>query len=268
MVGRHYSDAINRSSRGWKRKALLAVEQAVNRAAARIVVPSSYIAEIVSGWQKVSPGKIDRVPYGFVAEKYAAPRPSNVQRVREELGLTGRFAVGNFSRLHEEKGQRFQTQAMVEFRARDPDVILLVVGEGPEWAALERQIEVAGLGDRVRLLGWRHDAMVLMAAVDAVVQPTLHEAFSQVMAEALWMRKPLIITDVSGATDIIRDGENGLLVPKADPGALASAIGRLAADESLRVRLGEAGRAYVEEHLRIEKIIPQYEQVYLRTMGA
>src|ERR1700682_3238895 len=92
VVGRHHSDAIYRSSRGWRRKALLAVEWAMNRAAARIVVPSSYIAEIVSGWQKVPPGKVDLVPYGFVAEKYTAPRPSDVQRVREELGLARRFA--------------------------------------------------------------------------------------------------------------------------------------------------------------------------------
>ena len=268
VVGRHYSDAIYRSSRGWKRKALLAVEQAVNRAAARIVVPSSYIAEIVSGWQKVPPGKVDRVPYGFVAEKYAAPRPSDVRCVREELGLAGRFAVGTFGRLHEEKGQRFLVRAMAEVRARDPDVILLVVGEGSERAALERQIKATGLGDRVRLLGWRRDTMVLMAAVDAVVQPTLQEAFSQVMAEALWMGKPLVITDVGGVTDVIRDGENGLLVPKADPNALAGAVARLVADAPLRARLGAAGRAYVEEQLTIEKIIPMYEQVYLRAMGA
>ena len=268
VVGRHYSDAIYRSSWGWRRKALLAVERAVNRAAARIVVPSSYVAEIVSRWQKVPPGKVDCVPYGFVAEKYVAPRPSDVQRVREELGLAGRFAVGNFSRLHEEKGQRFLVRAMAEVRARDLDVILLVVGEGPERAALERQIKATGLGDRVRLLGWRRDAMALMAAMDAVVQPTLQEAFSQVMAEALWMGKPLVITDVSGAIDVIRDGENGLLVPKADPNALAGVVARLVADAPLRARLGAAGRAYVEEHLTIEKIIPMYEQVYLRAMGA
>jgi glycosyltransferase involved in cell wall biosynthesis len=97
---------------------LLAVEWAVNRAAARIVVPSSYIAEIVSGWQKVPLGKVDLVPYEFVAEKYAALRQSDVQRIREELGLAGRFAVGNFSRLHEEKGQRFLVRAMAEVRAR------------------------------------------------------------------------------------------------------------------------------------------------------
>jgi glycosyltransferase involved in cell wall biosynthesis len=104
--------------------------------------------------------------------------------------------------------------------------------------------------------------------VDGVVQPTLQEAFSQVMAESLWMSKPLVITDVSGAPDIIQEGETGLLVPKADVAALVQAIQRLAGDPGFGRRLGESGRAYVEEHLTIEKIIHRYEQTYCRAMEA
>jgi len=266
VIGRHYSDAVYRSSSDLKRRALLALENVVNRAAARIVVPSDYICQILTRWQRVSADKIDKVPYGFVMEKYEVPSASNVRRVREDLGLDGRFVLGTFSRLHEEKGHRYLLRAFAELRGRVPRLSLLVVGEGPERGALERQIQTAHLGDAVRLLGWRRDTMTLMAAVDAVVQPTLQEAFSQVMAEALWMRKPLVITDVSGAQDVIRHDRNGLLVPKADPAALAAAVERLAGDDRLRARLGAAGRRYVEEHLTIDKIIPRYEQVYFEAM--
>lgn len=268
VIGRHYSDAIYRCTRRWKRRALLGIEQLANRRAERIVVPSTAIAQIVTERQRVSPGKVDCVPYGFVATKYAHVPSEKVEEVREELGLRDRFVIGNFSRLHEEKGHRFLIEALPELRRRIPEVLLLVVGEGPERARLERQIEEAGLAGAVRLLGWRRDAMPLMAAVDAVVQPTLQEAFSQVMAETLWMRKPLVITDVSGATDIIQDGENGLLIPKANPAAIVEAVSRLAGDAALRQRLGETGRRYVEENLTIERIIPRYEQAYLRAVGA
>ena len=105
-----------------------------------------------------------------------------------------------------------------------------------------------------------------MAAVDIIVQPTLQEAFSQVMAEALWMGTPPIMSDVSGAPDVISDGINGLLVPRANTEALASAIERLARDSCLRERLGRAGRAYVEKHLAIRSVIPQYERVYERAL--
>lgn len=267
VVGRHYSDAIYRSSNKWKQRGLLALEQMVNRAATRIVAPSSFIRSIVCDWQEVSTDKVDCVPYGFVEEKYAAPRPADIASVRAELGLDGRFVIGNFSRLHEEKGQRYLVDAMRNMRKSIPKVLLLIVGEGAERDRLERQVALAGLRDAVRLLGWRRDAMTLMAAVDVVVQPTLQEAFSQVMAEAMWMEKPLVITDVSGATDIIRDRQNGRLVPKANPRALFEAVTQLADDQTLRRRLGIAGRNFVNENLRIEKVIPQYEEVYLKAMG-
>ena len=262
VIGRHYSDSIYRSTTGLKQKALLALEQVVNRAAARIIVPSTSIREILTRRQGIDPAKVDLVPYGFVPEKYVPPHPDEVQRLRAELGLEGKFALGNFARLHEEKGQRFLVRAMEDLHADFPQLALLIVGEGPERAALERQIRHAGLGDVIRLLGWRRDAMTLMAAVDAVVQPTLQEAFSQVMAEALWMGRPLVITDVSGATDIIRDAHNGLLIPMGDPQALTSGdraahLRRRAAGEAgnQRQTLRDSEPAIREHHTAVRKVL-------------
>lgn len=266
VLGRHYSDAIYRVPSKVKRKAYLKIERSANNGAARIIVPSALIREILTERQGVRLDKVDLIPYGFEPEKYRPPAPSEIARLRDELGLEGRFAIGTFARLHEEKGHRFLLEAVASLKERVPSLLLLVVGEGPERAAIERQIESAGLGHLVRLLGWRRDAMELMASVDAVAQPTLQEAFSQVMVEALWMRKPLVITDVSGAPDIITDGVNGLLVPRGDAGALARAIERLAGDPALRARLGESGQAYVRNNLLIGKIISRYEQSYLQAM--
>jgi glycosyltransferase involved in cell wall biosynthesis len=267
VIGRHYSDAIYRSTQGLKRKALLTLEQIVNRAAARIIVPSSFIVEILTRRQGVPPSKVDQIPYGFVADKYAVQSPTTREKVRRELGLDRRFVVGNFARLYKDKGQRFLIQAMALLRSRVPEAALLIVGEGPERARLEGLIHELGLGDLVRLLGWRRDAMALMSAVDVVVQPTLEEAFSQVMAEALWMARPLIITDVSGAPDIIRHGENGLMVSREDANALTDAIERLALDDEFRESMAKAGREYVTGRLSIGAVIHRYERAYLQAMG-
>ena len=110
--------------------------------------------------------------------------------------------------------------------------------------------------------------MTIMSAVDAVVQSTLQEAFSQVMVETLWMSKPLVITDVSGAADIIRDGENGLLVPKADAAALAGAIERLVENAELRDRIAKNGHDFVAENLVIDKKIKDYERAFLDAFNA
>jgi glycosyltransferase involved in cell wall biosynthesis len=266
VLGRHYSDAIHRLPLGPRRSALLALENVVNQSASRIIVPSVYILDLLVTRQGVSPKKIDVIPYGFEPQKYGQPTPAETTMLRQELGLDGQCSLATFARLHEEKGHRFLLEAFSRLTPRWPRLTLLLVGEGPERGAIEHQIEATGLAGRVRLLGWRRDAIAIMAAVDVVVQPTLHEAFSQVMVEALWMRKPLVITDVSGTAEVVRDGETALLVPRGDPHALARAIERLVGDAELRSRLGDSGRSYVEANLCVDRMIPRYEQAYLHAM--
>ena len=201
------------------------------------------IFDILTEKQSIASDKIDIVQYGFVPEKYSRPTSDDIEKLRREFGMEGRFAVANFGRLHEEKGHRYLIDAVAQLRESVPNLLVLCVGEGPERANIERQIRTLGVEENVRLVGWRTDAMTIMAAADAVVQSTLQEAFSQVMIEALWMSKPLVITDVSGAPDIIRNGENGLMVPKADADALAAAMSSLADDSRIQATAsGERAR--------------------------
>jgi glycosyltransferase involved in cell wall biosynthesis len=267
VIGRHYSDSIYRQPSGLKRRSLLIVEQIVNRAATRLIVPSRMIFEILTERQGIDAGKIDLVLYGFDPGKYAAVSDSAVAAARREFGMDGRFVVGNFSRLHEEKGQRYLIEAAALAQENIPDLLVLIVGEGAERASLEKQIGRLGLGDSVKLLGWRKDAMAIMSAADIVVQSTLQEAFSQVMCEALWLEKPLVITEVSGAEDIIEDGANGVIVPKANAASLSSAIEKLAADENERRRLAANGRRFIEENLTIEKMIGKFEASFRKATG-
>jgi glycosyltransferase involved in cell wall biosynthesis len=267
VVGRHYSTEILLSTTGLKRSTLVRAEQIANRGATRIIAPSSFIVDQLTRDQGVCSAKVDHVPYAFVAEKYAAHTPTARPDMRRELEIEGRFAIGSFARMFDVKGHRFLLEAMAQLRARVPEASLLLVGDGPARGDLERLVRDRGLGNVVRMLGWRRDTMAVMSAVDAVVQPTLSEAFSQAMVEALWMAKPLVMTDVSGARDVIRHGENGLLVPPGDPRALAHAIERLAGDPPLRASLARYGRAYVENNLSIEAVIPRYERAYSRAMG-
>lgn len=264
VIGRHYSDAIYRQPSALKQKGLLGIERLSNRAASRIIVPSKFIYEILIR-QGIPAEKIDVVLYGFDPAKYSAVTDDQIRAVRAEFGFDGKIVFANFGRLHEEKGQRYLITAAAELIRRVPNALILIVGEGTERAALEKQIGELGLGENVKLAGWRKDAMTIMAAADTVVQSTLQEAFSQVMCEALWMSKPLIISDVSGAVDIINDA-NGIMIPKADPAALLGAMERLAGDADLRDSLGKNGRDFVARKLTIDKMIGQYEASFTKAM--
>ncbi len=262
VIGRHYSDSIYRLPQGRKAKMFLELEQIINRHAARIIVPSRLIFEILTERQNIDPSKIDVVHYGFVPEKYKLPDAREIETLRREFEMDGRFVLGNFGRLHEEKGHRYLVEAAAILRQTIPNLLVLCVGEGPERENIEKQIGELGVEENVKLIGWRTDAMTIMSSVDVVVQSTLQEAFSQVMVEALWMSKPLVITDVSGAPDIIRDGENGLLVPKANAAALAEAIRRLFENTELRERIAKNGHDFVAENLVITRKIKDYEAAF------
>lgn len=267
VIGRQYFDAIYRSTDGAKRRLMLAVESACNRRARRIIVPSRMIADLLCHRQGVPREKVVVIPYGFEEEKFEI-LSNNVQGVRTELGLDGRTTIGTFARLHRHKGHRYLLDAMAKIVSASPDVLLLLVGEGPERPELERQIADLDLNDHVRLLGWRRDGITVMSAVDIVVQPTLEEAFGQAMIEALWLGKPLVTTDVCGAADMMDNAVDALIVRPGDTRSLASSVISLMGDESLRRRLGETARKRVQKELTVDNIVPRFERLYGRVAAA
>ncbi|MBA3286420.1 MAG: glycosyltransferase family 4 protein [Acidimicrobiia bacterium] len=267
VVGRHYSDAIHLSASGARRSAYLALERRVHRAAAAVVVPSRMIADMVSAIG-VRPERVHVIPYAFTAAKYAGAGSTDRVQLHTSLALPAdAFVIGTFARLYRDKGHRYLLRAVRVLADELPSLRWVIVGDGAERAGLERSVAELDLHEVVRFTGWRRDAMAMMECVDVVVQPTLQEAFSSVMGEAMWLRRPLVITDVSGATDIIDDNVNGVLVPKRDPEALADAIRTLALDRGLASRLGAAGHAFVTTELTPERVVPQYGRVYERALA-
>jgi glycosyltransferase involved in cell wall biosynthesis len=261
IVGRHYSDSLYRVPGPVKRRLLFRFEALAYRRARRIVVPSMLIRDILLR-QGVVESRVTLIPYGFDPARYRQPSHEDLELLRSTLALEGRFVVACFGRLEPQKGQQFLVAATARLRRLVPTILVLLVGEGPGRAALENQIRELGLEDHVRLTGWRRDVLTIMAGAQVVAQPTLQEAFSQVMAEALWMGRALAITPVGGVADVIRSGENGIVVPFGDEEALAATIHRLAEDAPLRQALGANGRAFAEQTLDIRFVIPRHERVY------
>lgn len=258
VVGRHYSDAIHRLTRGVRRSLYIRIEKFCNDAAAAIVAPALAVEQVLRR-QGVNPNKIARIPYGFDFERLS-PRPASAVSVAlwgEEPGLR----LATFARLHPEKGHRYLVEALATLARGGTRVTWLVVGDGPGRGAVEHLVRKCGLEDRVRFLGWRTDVLDLMAATEVVVQPTLHEAFSQVMVEAMALGRPLVISDVSGVADVIRHQETGLVVPPGDSDAIVSAIRYLNRREEAD-RIARGAQQAVREMLDIRTIVPRVEALY------
>jgi glycosyltransferase involved in cell wall biosynthesis len=181
--------------------------------------------------------------------------PAARQRIRAELNTPEEsIVILAVSRLVWHKGYPELAAAMQSL----PDAALWVVGErlssdrGPDMAALLRS---AGLGDRLRLLGYREDIPALMAAADIFTLPSRFEGLPMSVIEAMLTGLPVVATSIRGPAEQVVPGSTGLLVPPGDATALATALLRLATDGPLRTRMGHAARARALERYDEAKVI-------------
>jgi glycosyltransferase involved in cell wall biosynthesis len=165
------------------------------------------------------------------------------------------------SRLHEKKGLDVLLRALTEL----PQCVAWLAGDGPLAAKLKALAAALGVAERVRWLGWRNDRGALLGAADICVLPSRWEPFGTVMLEAWAAARPLVAAASQGPAALIRDGDNGLLVPIGDAGALATAIRRLMGDARLRARLIRCGledyqRGFTREAVT-QRMIALYEAI-------
>lgn len=165
----------------------------------------------------------------------AAPAP-------DLAGLPRPLLLG-LGRLHDDKG--FDT--LIEAMAHLPGATLAIAGAGPRDGKLRRQAQAAGVAARVRFLGWRNDVGALLAACDVFVCSSRVEPLGNMVLEAWSARRPVVAADAAGPHELIRDGEDGLLVPINQARALAGAIQTIAEDRDVASRVAAAGRTRFEQ---------------------
>jgi glycosyltransferase involved in cell wall biosynthesis len=162
------------------------------------------------------------------------------------------------ARLDRLKGHSYLLQAA----AMVPEALFILVGDGPERARLEAQAYELGIDNRVICLGHRQDVPELLASCDLFVLPSLLEGLPLAVLEAMAAGKPVIATQVGGTNEAIINGKSGVLVPPADPMALARAIRKLLSDRPLAERLAAAGQARVHRHFSAESMVRRVTQIY------
>jgi glycosyltransferase involved in cell wall biosynthesis len=143
--------------------------------------------------------------------------------------------------------------ARLQERASRVGVLIAGTGNSEYEDALKGQMAEMGLGERVRFLGQVSNVPRLLSRVDALVHTCPDESFGRVFIEAMAARRPVVAFEGGGASDVILDGETGILVPRGNVGAFADAVERLVADEGLRRRMGEAGRQRVAREYTIDR---------------
>jgi glycosyltransferase involved in cell wall biosynthesis/ribosomal protein S18 acetylase RimI-like enzyme len=190
--------------------------------------------------------------------------------LRRELGIPAdALVVGAVGRLVAEKGYRELFAAARAVRRADPRVRFLAVGAPDlEKADAIGEAELRHAAEDVLVTGWRDDVRDLLAVMDVFVLASWREGMPRSAIEAAAMGRALVLTDIRGCREVARHDREALLVPPRDPGALAGAITRLAADPALRDRLATAARRRALEQFSEARVADRVVAHYRRLTGA
>jgi len=190
------------------------------------------------------------------------------ERAREALGLPPASpVVGTVGRLDPVKDHLGLVDAFRRIRARRPDAVLVIAGDGPLRDALRRAVTAAGLGAAVRLLGERADVPRVLAALDVFVLPSLAEGISNTVLEAMACGLPVVATRVGGNPELVEDGVTGRLVAARQPAALSAAVLEYLDDPVLARLHGKAGRQRAVAEFSLERMATRYLALYRRVGG-
>jgi glycosyltransferase involved in cell wall biosynthesis len=232
-------DAFQQRPYGLRLRAVRALVHGYARQVSRLIVPSEYLKGIVQGWG-VPPSRV-RVIRNALTTTPTSPEERDRQRtaLRASLGIEGPLLVTS-ARLYPWKNLDFLIRLLPRLR---PDLTLVIVGGGPEQGALEAEARAAGVAERVRITGSiPHGAVQeYLRAADVFLLNTRYEGLSHVLLEAMAARAPVVASDVGGNPEVVRHGENGLLVPLDDGVAIGRSIDSLLDDPALAARLTAQG---------------------------
>lgn len=174
---------------------------------------------------------------------------SDPNKLRAALGIGNKPIVGVAGRLRWEKGQSLLLDALAEVIKEIPDVILLVVGDGPDRIRLELKAKSLGIENHILWLGQKEpdEVIRLYGIMNVLAVPSLFEGFGLVAAEAMTAGVPVVGSKIDGLSEVIEDNLTGLLVPATDSLKLSEAIIRMLNNPAEAKRMGLHGKKRVKE---------------------
>lgn len=180
----------------------------------------------------------------------------------DSLHLDGRIVIGTICRLTLQKGLPYLLEAAATMKRKGlGNFVFLVVGGGPLEAEIQQQRDELGLEDVVIFTGKYDNASAkILPRFDIFVQPSIWEAMSMVIIEAMAAAKPVVATDVGDNAAVLSG--TGVIVEPRNPAALAEALEALLVDEGRRRSLGAAARARYQETCTVDRMVEFYAALY------
>ncbi len=244
----------------WRKRLYLLADRWTAGLADRIVCVAEGLAKDLIQTSRRAADRVVVIRNGINTEQFVL---ANGLQLRRELGLEGKTLIGFLGRLTPEKDPVMFLRAVGKVRSTYPNIVALIVGDGPLRPILQAEARALGLGEACRFLGFRQDVPEVLAALDLFVLSSISEGLPFALLEAMAAGKPVVATAVNGVTEVVRPEEGeGLLVPPRDPAKMADAILRLLSDPAQTSEMGRRARRRVEETFTVERMVSAWTDLY------
>ena len=251
-----------------KTRLFLLIERLGARLSTRIITISPRLREEIVQYGVTARGRIVVIPLGLDLDAFAS-QPRATGHFRRSLGLPADAKlVGAVGRLVPIKNIPLLLEAAALARQEDPDIRVVLVGDGELRDELEARAEALGLADAVVFAGWRRDLASVYADLDVVVISSDNEGTPASLIEAMATGCPVVSTRVGGVPDLIGDGKTGRLVPPGDREALAAALLALFRDPKRTARMADLARCRALERHQATRLVADIDWLYRELLAA
>jgi glycosyltransferase involved in cell wall biosynthesis len=190
-------------------------------------------------------------------------KPMDKAQCRRETGLDARPALGIVATLRDWKGHDYLLDAWARLRPRFAGWQLVVIGDGPQGERLKRRARNEGLATTIRFAGNQDNVAVWLNSLDLFTLPSFgDEGVPQSIMQAMACGLAVVSTPVGAIEEAVQRDRTGIIVEPRNAAALADALAALMENDALRRTMGEAGRAYAQEHFGIDAMLDKMETVF------
>jgi glycosyltransferase involved in cell wall biosynthesis len=250
--------------KSWAGRWMLPLFNVIWRRADRVIAISHAVEDWLVKERAVPAAKISVVHYGIEPGRFSSAQSD----LKRQWALAGRLVIGAVGRLEPRKGHDGLIHAVAALKRELPDVCLVIAGPDP-WGygkALDSLIDRLDLRNNVRLVGFQSDIPAFLGAIDVFAFATQSEGFGQVVIEAMAAGKPVVASKIAPLTEIVREGETGLLVSPDDPQDIADGVAWLFAHPEQAREMGRRGRERVDNHFSAGKMAEETLLLYNRVL--
>ena len=228
----------------------------------RILTSGNMISDIVKQVSCVDSNKVISVPAGVDLRKFDSEISGEM--IREELKVSSnQILIGKIGVIRGWKGHNYFLEAIPLILKNIPSARFVIVGDGPGFKEIKSKVNLAGIDNKVDLLGHREDIPEIMAALDVQVLASFAgEGTPQVIPQAFAMKTPVVATKIASIPDLLGQGERGVLIEPENALSLAEGVLKIMRNSEIANHLVENARSFCLKELTVDKMMDSTIAIY------